>query len=91
MLRILLTVVLPVLLPLAAFALYLLYARRRASAEGEPPPGWAAAPWPWLGLVGLALVVVALLLVQNGSVEPGVELVPPHVEDGRVVPSAPKE
>lgn len=92
MLRILLTIVLPILLPFAAFALYLLYARRRAVAGGEQPPGWATAPWPWLGLAGLALVILALLLLLNsGSVEPGVEVVPPHLEDGRIVPSAPKE
>ncbi|HYD70202.1 DUF6111 family protein [Azospirillum sp.] len=92
MLRILLTIVLPLALPTVVYLLYVttVEARRvRAAQEGGPVPWWVEAPWPWLVgggvlLTGLTLGVMAL----TGGDAPGEVYVPAHMEDGRLVPGA---
>lgn len=58
------------------------FSRRRAAA---PAPG---RPVPWAALIaaGLALVVVALVVLGSFDGEAGREWVPPRYEDGRLVP-----
>ena len=87
MLRLVFTIVLPLILPTA---LYLLWLRFRSSAAavgpGESAPG-AALPWFWLALSGAVLLALVLLTVSVhfGTATPGV-YVPPRWENGRVVP-----
>ena len=69
------------LLPFAAFALYLVLRRRN-------PFQWAA--WSegaaWLVIAGLGLAVAALLVTGLTADRQTGAFVPPHLEDGRVVP-----
>ena len=80
MARVLLQIVLPFLAPFILFCLCrLLVTRGRGLLE--------SAPWFALTVSGLALACVSLVtLAFTGGWEPGGEYVPPHLEDGRVVP-----
>ena len=74
----------PLLLPFVLYFLWTFIERRRKAAGG-----WEAmdTPWIWLSMTGLVLLIVSLLGtgLLIGS-EPGGTYVPPHVEDGKVVP-----
>ena len=89
MLRIFLTVVLPLALPLLVYIGYVSILRRRAQLTGQQVvPRWQEGPWPWL-IVGGALLVIAALITYRltSGVPPGTQIEPPRLIDGRVVPS----
>ena len=84
MLRVFLTIVLPLILPTA---LYLLWMR---TVGGVPMGGaarWRALPWVWLAGAGAALLAFVLfaVTVHFGVPQPGV-YVPPRYEHGKIVP-----
>ena len=85
MTRILLTYVLPLVLP--ALVWYLWHQFRPQRPGEEQKKGWAAAPWPQLAVAGLILLAATLgayaLLV--GGV-PGEVYEPARLIDGKVVP-----
>jgi hypothetical protein len=85
MLRVLLTIVLPLLLPTAIYAAWVVMLQW--SARGEPLR-WTTLPWIWLSIAGVLLlgVVLAVVTVHFGESDGGT-YVPPRYEDGRVVPS----
>lgn len=89
MIRVLLTYLLPLVLPTVVYLLWLRLSRPSAGA-GRAAAGddlRRAVPWLWLALAGLALVAATLAaLALTGGGSPGETYVPPHVEDGRVVP-----
>ncbi|MCM0019249.1 MAG: DUF6111 family protein [Tagaea sp.] len=89
MTRILLQIALPFVLPFLAYGLWLAVERRRAEKLGRGEvPGWSEAPVVWLGAAGLGLATIAtlgLLLLQDGDKRSGI-YVPPHLENGRIVP-----
>lgn len=76
--------ILPFLLPFIAFGIYVLVARWAQLKHG---PTWDRAPWVWLTIIGLGLVIVtlvALALVGDGNI--GGTYIPDRFEDGRIVP-----
>ena len=81
MLRILLHYLLPFVLPILAYAVYV-YLTNTGTA------GWLGrAPWIWLFGAGAALVAVSLVawgLIEGA--DPGTTYIPPRFEGGRVVP-----
>lgn len=78
MIRILLTYIVPLLLPAVIYFLWLKYTAGRASPR--------EMPWPWLVGAGLFLALVVFIgLVLLGG-EPGGDYVPPHLENGEIVP-----
>jgi len=85
MLRVLLTIVLPLLLPTAIYVGWLIVAHR-VQRNGTVP--WVELPWVWLAGAGLLLLVLVLFVVHVhfGAPETGT-YVPPRWEDGRIVPS----
>jgi hypothetical protein len=90
MLRKLLTIALPLVLPFVLYWAYLSLARRRAGAGAAP--GWQDAPWIWMAGAGVVLMIAALAAFGlTSGVEPGTKLVPPTFDDGRIVPSHPAE
>ncbi len=93
MLRFLLTVVLPLFLPLVVYTAYLVLAQRKARLAGEGRlPRWQTAPWGAITMSGLVLMLISLGYLRFSSgVAPGVKVTPPHLEDGKVVPSRPIE
>ena len=84
MIRILFTIVVPLLLPTLVYLLWLAAARRAVLAAPAP---WRALPWPWLVGAGLALAAAMLYLIGTrlGGSAQGV-YVPPQYIDGRIVP-----
>ncbi len=89
MLRKLLMVALPLLLPFVAYFIYAAIARRRAQRAGDRPvPRWQQAPWTWIALAGVLLMAASLVTFGLGSgVEPGTRIEPPRLVDGKIVPS----
>ena len=90
MLRIILTILLPLALAVAAYAVYAYVARRRAAVpEDVIPP-----KWPAFVAGGLALVAVLIMIFYFdlfSGYPPGTKLEPPHLENGVVVPGGPAE
>jgi hypothetical protein len=84
MLRVLLTIVLPLVLPTA---IYLAWVRTKHPAEGGGSMRWQTFPWLWLAGAGTVLLVLVLFVVNVhfGSQEAGV-YVPPRWEDGHITP-----
>ena len=83
MLRVVLTVVVPLLLPTALW-LGWIAATRPADTRGG---AWAVAPWPWLLAGGVMLAAATLYVVNVGfGHEEGGQYVPPSVVDGKLVP-----
>ena len=89
MIRILLTIILPLALPSAVYFLWFARERRRAAAAGTPEqmPRLGDVPWFVLASAGVAIAAVVLFATSIYSGDaPGSVYVPPHVEGGRVVP-----
>ncbi|TMJ58602.1 MAG: hypothetical protein E6G81_10655 [Alphaproteobacteria bacterium] len=84
MLRVLLTIVLPLVLPTA---IYLAWVRTTQPAGDSGPVRWRALPWIWLAGAGTVLLVLVLFVVNVhfGSPETGL-YVPPRWENGHIVP-----
>jgi hypothetical protein len=84
MLRVFLTIVLPLVLPTAIYVGWLVIAHRVQRAEDVR---WVELPWVWLAGVGAVLLAVVLFAVNLhfGTSETGT-YVPPRWEDGRIVP-----
>jgi hypothetical protein len=84
MLRVVLTIVLPLLLPTA---LYLLWITTLGSAREGGVIRWTAVPWIWLAGAGAVLLAIVLLVVtvHFGSSQDGV-YVPPRWEGDRIIP-----
>jgi hypothetical protein len=84
MLRVFLTVVLPLLLPTA---LYLLWVSTFGAERGGNAVRRRAVPWIWLAAAGVVLLAIVLFVVtvHFGSPQEGV-YVPPRWEGDRIVP-----
>lgn len=85
MIRVLLTIVLPLLLPTALYLLWVLAMRRTELTAGAQL--LRDIPLVWLAAAGLGLVAVVLVLVSLGfgGGSTGV-YVPPIIIDGKIVP-----
>jgi len=82
--RVLLTIVLPLLLPTV---LYLLWVTTLRPARRDGATLWRALPWLWLAGAGVALLAIVLFVVtvHFGARQEGV-YVPPRWENGHIVP-----
>lgn len=84
MLRVVLTIVLPLLLPTV---LYLLWVGTYGAERGRSALRWTAVPWIWLAGAGAVLLAIVLFVVtvHFGSPQEGV-YVPPRWEGGHIIP-----
>jgi hypothetical protein len=84
MLRVFLTIVLPLLLPTG---LYLLWVSTIGAERSGGAVRWAAIPWIWLAGAGAVLLAIVLFVVtvHFGSPQEGV-YVPPRWQGDRIVP-----
>jgi hypothetical protein len=84
MLRVFLTIVLPLLLPTV---LYLAWVSTFGAAQDGNSVPWTAVPWVWLAGAGAVLLAIVLFVVtvHFGSSQEGV-YVPPRWEGDRIVP-----
>lgn len=76
----------PVFVPLALYALWQFLKRRYAHKKGEDKPGWLDGPWYWASLAALAIGIALFLWLGLGSEAKQGNYIPPHVENGVVVP-----
>jgi hypothetical protein len=83
MTRVALTVILPLLLPTA---LYVLWLASFGRADAGAASAWRALPWPWLVIAGVGLTAAVLAAVVEFGGNGNGTYVPPHVENGRIVP-----
>jgi hypothetical protein len=84
MFRVLLTVVLPLLLPTAIYVAWIAFMSRVSSRERVR---LGALPVVWLALAGVVLLAAVLITVNVQFGEPtSGRYVPPRYEDGRVLP-----
>lgn len=88
MLRVILTIIVPLLLPTVVYVGYVALERRRLASSGGPQPWYVGAPWAWLIGGGLLLMIATLAVLTNfSSGSPGEVYVPAHVRpDGSLVP-----
>jgi len=82
MLRVFFTIVLPLVLPTALYLLWAAYGPGRGDGGRRGAP-----PWLWLAGAGVLLLagVLFVVIAGFGTSQPGI-YVPPHVENGRIVP-----
>ena len=87
MIRKLLTVILPFLLPFIIYGFYLALEKRRARKAGNEPSGsWASAPWGKIVLAAVLLVAITLVTYRFTVEERWAEPEPPRITGD---PSAP--
>ena len=97
MLRKLLTVVLPLMLPTLIYMAYMMIERRKAAASGGGSVSWwVGAPWVWLISGGVLLAAISLVTVAlTGGFDTSGTYHPARLIDGRVIegettPSSPR-
>ncbi len=85
--RLIFSYLLPLLLPFAAYALWLSLVRWRARRAGGEQPAWSDAPFTWLAIASVLLVAAGFFVLGFiGGAPPGSVYVPPHMENGVIVP-----
>lgn len=84
MVRVFLTIVLPLLVPTA---LYLLWVSTLGAPHDGGAVAWNSLPWVWLAGAGAVLLVIVLLVVTVGfgTSQEGVYVAPRYV-NGHIVP-----
>ena len=82
--RILVTIVLPLLLP---SALYLLWMAVLRPSRSDGATRWTGLPWLWLAGAGVVLLAIVLFVVTVHFGEPQEGIyVPPRWQDGQIIP-----
>jgi hypothetical protein len=93
MVRVFLTIVLPLLLPTA---LYLLWVTTIGASQDGDTVAWASVPWIWLVGAGAVLlaIVLSVVTVGFGTHQEGVYVAPRyvngHIVPGHIEPQAPR-
>jgi len=83
--RVLLTIVLPLILPTALYVIWVTTLRRPSSPDADAR--WTALPWVWLAGAGLVLLAIVLFVVtvHFGAPQEGVYVLP-RWQNGHIVP-----
>ena len=77
---------LPFVAPFVLYGFYFVLVRRRALANGVTAPSLAQAPWIWLVIAGLVLLIISLVgLAIYESSDVSVTYILPRIEDGKVL------
>jgi hypothetical protein len=84
MLRVGLTIVVPLILPTGVYMLWIaVLGGRREGAAGA----WISVPWAWLAAAGAVLLAIVLLFVTVGFGTPQQgEYVAPRWQNGHIIP-----
>jgi hypothetical protein len=85
--RIIVTYIVPFLLPAVVYAIWVWYRTGYVARHGGEAPRLEKGPWPLLLFLGavLAFAVLAVTALTRGG-SPDDLYVPPHLEDGKMVP-----
>ena len=87
MARIIITYVVPFLLPMAVYASWVWYRAGYVARHGGEAPRLEQGPWPLLLFAGAASAMIVLAVtawLHGGAADE--TYVPPHVVDGKVIP-----
>lgn len=86
--RLFLTYVLPLLGPFALYLLWNAYARAQAKKKGGELPSLQKGGIFWSLVAGFVLLVATFLTlaITGGSSPDSGEYIPPHIEDGKIIP-----
>lgn len=76
----------PVLIPLVVYYLWHMNARRKAKKSGAALPHFRDGPWYWAVLASLLIAVACFLFLGLTHAENSGNYVPPHMENGTLVP-----
>lgn len=87
MIRLVLEYLIPFLLPLAAYAMWIWYRNAYAEHHDGAPPRFEEGPWPLMLFIGAVLMFasMAFTALTTGG-DAGATYIPPHMEDGKIVP-----
>jgi len=87
MTRILLTYLVPFLLPIAIYAVWVWYRTGYAARHGGEAPKFEQGPWPILLFTGALLTfgVMGIIALNQGE-SAGAAYEPARIENGRIVP-----
>jgi len=86
MLKKVLTILLPIVLPFLLYFAYVALAKRGAGASGRVP-SLSASPWPWLGMSGVVLMAAVLIsyrFVFSNPGGPDTTVIPNRYIDGEI-------
>jgi hypothetical protein len=90
MFRLFFTYLLPLIFPALLYLVWNWMQLRRSMAgeRPEPPPGFADMPWLILFGAGVSLLFITLLALSlyGGGSPPDSTYIPPHMEDGKLIP-----
>ena len=76
----------PVLIPLLLYAAWMIVVRNKARKAGTPLPRFREGPWFWAVVIALGCGVVIFLSLGMSN-EPVVgDYIPPHMENGAIIP-----
>ena len=84
--KLLLTKILPLALPILVYLLWLFYAHKRARKHGTQVNQLSDAPWLLISLSGLTVLIIGMIaLGLFAGEETGGVYIPSHIENGEVV------
>ena len=84
--RIFLHAILPFLLPILVFVLWVVLSHRRGGHDKSVVERISSGPWLWLLLAGFVLLATGLGFLAMEGEPPGGTYQAPHMKDGRIVP-----
>ena len=84
MFRAVLHIIVPLLLPVVVYAIGSYWTSKR-QGQGRLP-GWEEGQWFWVIMLGAVLAAISIGYLTYTGGRPGDVYVPPHVEDGKIVP-----
>lgn len=76
----------PAFIPLLLYVAWMARKRRHAVRAGDALPGWMRGPWFWAVLAGIGIAVGCLLTLGVFEGRTKGDYVPPHMENGTLVP-----
>ena len=84
--KLFLTKILPLALPVIVYLTWLIYAQRRSRKLGTSVDKVSDAPWFLIGSSGVAVLIAGMLALGlfSGDKTGGI-YIPPHMEDGKIV------